>query len=73
MSDSATDEAPRYFNMDGSRHSIGDTVDCSCRDKCPKCGSRLHRQPIWGPGFMEMCEQCDIAASTTNVAEAGEP
>lgn len=63
---------PRYFNMDGTRHSIGDTTDCSCSRTCEKCGSRLHSHGAYGC-LLEMCERCDIGESTTNLADAGEP
>lgn len=62
----------RWFNMDGDRHSIGDESDCDCNEECPKCGSRVHYQAIYG-GFYRICELCDIDDSTSEISQAGRP
>lgn len=53
---------PRWANMDGQLHFMGERRCCSILGRaCPRCSAFVHVMPVYG-GLMEYCETCDASA-----------
>lgn len=62
MSDDESDDpTSKTFDMDGTKHRVGDPQCCRIFNPGPKacthCGGRMHCQAVYG-GYYRECESC---------------